>query len=712
MIVAGHAVAQTAARGTTAVGEVVVTAQKRAERLKDVPAAVSAVTSATIQTLGAHSLSDIVDFVPGVSLQTDGRSNTLVIRGINAGAVSAPLVGIVVDGVPYGSSSSDAFGGSTALNLNLSDMERVEVLKGPQGTLYGASAMGGLISYVSKSAVPQHLEGDLDVEGYGTAHGDGSVLVDGSVAMPLITDKIGLRLSGFYDDQGGYLDNARTGQKNVNGAIVDGGRAALNIRLTDTLRVDLSALFQRNDRDSGDTVAYGLTTRQPVVGPYDQDHAILEPFVQDFQQYTARITGDLGWASLTSITGYSRISTSERTDGTDGPVGSVFNAYFGAATTYQQNDVATDKVSEELRLASPNSTGLRWLAGVFYTHETSNVDQAYIGAGPQGRTPIAGLDPAVFILVPSTYQEYAGFGNLTLPIGSRIEITGGLRVSHNDQTFFQGNGGPLAPLFGLGAGAGGDSHDTHADYLGDVKFQIDPHTMAYAKVATGYRAGGPNVAFPGVPPTFGPDSLVSFETGLKSSYFDGRVSLDASAFYIDWSKIQLTTANASGEGYFTNGGKARSEGLEASLELNPILGLSITGTVSYVDAALSQAVPQLSAVKGERLPNAPRWSASLIAEYRWPLWSGFYGVVGGNYRYVGDRTTSFAANVVLPEYLLDAYSQLDLNAGVDNGRYRLVAFVRNVTDARGFLSSSFYDGVANLALIRPRQVGVRLSVNF
>jgi outer membrane receptor protein involved in Fe transport len=392
-------------------------------------------------------------------------------------------------------------------------------------------------------------------------------------------------------------------------------------------------------------------------------------------------------------------------------VGAIFNSYFGADTTYIQNDVATDKVSEEVRLASPGSTGLRWLAGLFYTHESSNVDQAYWGAGAQGLNPLPSLDPAVYILVPSTYQEYAAFGNLTVPVGDRIELTGGLRVSHNDQTFYQYNGGPLASLFGLSAGAGGDSSDTHVDYLGDIKFKIDSHDMAYFKVATGYRAGGPNTAFPGVPGSFGPDSLVSYEVGLKSSYLDGRVVLDASAFYIDWSKIQLT-AELNGDGYFTNGGSARSQGLEASLDVDPLRGLSLSANLSYVDAELLDDVPQLSAVKGEPLPNSPRWSGSLIAQYRWPLWNGYDGVVGGNYRYVGARTTSFAASQAPPEFLLDAYNQVDLDVGVDNGRYRLTAFVRNLTDSRGFLANEYYNNVANLALIRPRQVGARLSVRF
>ncbi|MGH7023174.1 MAG: TonB-dependent receptor [Caulobacteraceae bacterium] len=697
---------------TTQIGEVVVTAEKRTERLQEVPAAVSVVTNSTIQALDAHSFSDIVNFVPGLTLETDGRSNTLIIRGINAGTVSTPLVGIVVDGVPYGSSSAEAFGGTTAPNLNLSDMERVEVLKGPQGTLYGASAMGGLISYVSKTAVPTKLEGNLDVEGYGTAHGDGSILADGSVAMPLVADKVGLRVSGFYDDLGGYLNNAQTHQSDVNSSVVDGGRGALDIRLSDTLKVDLSAFFQQNDLRSADSVAYNLATHQPLVGSYDVGHALLEPFTQEFQQYAARVTDDLGWGSLTSITGWSRIQTSEREDQTDGAFGQIFNAYFGAATAYVQNDVATDKVTEEVRLTSPTSQGVRWLAGLFYDHEQSGVDQTIWGAGPQGHGPIASLDPAIYILVPSTYQEYAGFGNLTVPVGGRIEVTGGLRVSHNDQTFFQHNGGPLAALFGLSAGGGGDSSDTRVDYLGDIKYQIDAHAMAYFRVATGYRAGGPNTAFPGVPPTFGPDSLISYEVGSKSSFYGGRVAIDASAFYIDWSRIQLTAATPGGEGYFTNGGKARSQGLEASLILTPIAGLSITSNISYVDAELLQDVPQLSAVKGERLPNSPRFSGSVIAEYRWRLWDGFDAIVGGNYRHVGSRTTSFAASINPPEYLLDAYSQVDLNVGIENTRYRVTAFVRNLTDARGFLSDNYYNNAANLTLIRPRQVGVRLSLKF
>lgn len=696
----------------TQVDEVVVTAQKRTERLQNVPAAISVVTDKEIEQIGARSTRDLINFVPGLALQSDGYNNTLIIRGISPGGVSTPLVGTIIDGVPNGSSSGVAFGGTSAIDVNLADVERVEVLKGPQGTLYGASAMGGLLSYVMKSSIPTAVEGSGSIDGYGTRYGAGSFLAQASIAVPLISDKAALRVSAFYNDIGGFIDNPRTATPNANEMTSKGGRVALNLRPIDKLQIDLSGLYQLDERDSSNIAAF-LPNRQPLIGPLDSNYALLRTGRREFQQYTARENLDLGFAQLTSMTSWASTKSAELADLTDTSFGPLFRLFNPAAqTAYGHTDPTTQKLTQELRLVSPNSTGFRWLAGVFYTRENSYMYQGFYGADAGG-TPVAGLAPAVAVVVPSDYEEYAAFGNVTVPIGDRLELTGGLRVSHNNQRFQQNAIGPLAAIFGLAAfGPLSKSEADRLDYLGSAKYQITPTSMVYARTATGYRAGGPNVAFLGVPPTYGPDQLTNYEAGFKSSFLDGRGSIDFAAFYIDWKDIQVTAVNAAGNGYFANGGKARSQGFEATGILHPVQGLSLTGSFAYTDAKLSEDIPSLFAKAGERLPNSPEWSGSLIAEYRHPVTDDLTAVLGANYQYVGARTNSYAASKSPPLLKMDAYSQVDVRVGVETARYSITAFVRNLTDERADLTTGFSAGTVFASQLRPRQVGVRLSASF
>jgi len=701
------------AQDADAGAEIVVTATKRAERLLDVPAAITAITSDQIETIGAHSTRDLVNFAPGVALQSDGFNNTVIIRGIAAsGTVSTPLVGTIIDGVPYGSSSGVAYGGSSAINVNLSDVERVEVLKGPQGTLYGASAMGGLLSYVMKSSVPDAMEASGAVEVFDTRRGDMSYLVEGAIAAPIVADRVALRVSGFYNDFDGFIDNPRTGDRNADERTAKGGRIALNLRPTDTLQVDLSALYQAEKLGHVST-AYYNADRTPVVADYVSNAAVLARSKRDFQQYTVRINQELGFADLTSLTSWAKLENSLVADQTDTFFGPFFQSLNPAAqTVFLRNEPTTNKFTQELRLASANTTGIRWLVGGFYTSERSRLFQAYYGAGEEGEAVVAGLDPAVAVVVPSKYKEYAVFGNVTVPIG-RLELTAGARYSHNDQQFQQNSEGPLAPILGLAPeGPLSKSDANRFDYLGVIKYQIGPSSMLYARIASGYRPGGPNTVFTGVPPSYAADELVNYEAGFKSSILDGKGSIELAAFYIDWKNIQVTAITAEGSGYFANGGKARSQGFELSANLRPVDGLSLTGSLAYTDAELREDIPSLSGKAGDRLVNSPRWSGSAVVDYRWPVGGRVTAFVGGNFQYAGSRTNAFPADPAQPFYPMKGFSQIDLRAGIETGPISVTAFVRNLADKRADLSAAYVAPVFQVAQLRPRQIGVRLAAAF
>jgi outer membrane receptor protein involved in Fe transport len=243
--------------------------------------------------------------------------------------------------------------------------------------------------------------------------------------------------------------------------------------------------------------------------------------------------------------------------------------------------------------------------------------------------------------------------------------------------------------------------------------------MLYARVASGFRPGGPNVGVPpglGAPIAFGPDKLVNYEIGLKSTLLQHKMTFDIDAFYIDWSQIQLES-NIAGIGFMSNGGKAKSQGLEAQLEYRPVAGLTLTANAAWTDAKLTQDTPPgLVGFSGDRLPYVPRWNANVGAEYNFPIANGWSGYVGANYGYVGSRITDFQA---APDarYTLPSFRVLDLHAGVNFGKWSFGAFVKNATDSRGITVLSFEttDPTAapfSASYVQPRLIGVTASVDF
>ena len=693
----------------TTLQEIVVTAEKVSERLQDVPASISALSADRIAQLNAHGLQDIAAFVPGLSYASSGGVGNIVLRGVSDGNSTSQLVSIVVDGAAVGSETGLNNGGLFVLDLNPADIERIEVLKGPQSTLYGATSMGGVISYITKSGVHDPLGGDLDVQGSGTAHGAGSYLADGDINLPIIEDKAALRLSAIYEYQGGFLDNALTGQKNVDDTTIRGGRATFSVAPIDTLNIKLSAVGQEKDLGaSGDTIAYSFATDRPIVGPYDEGNRVLQSLKQTFDQFAANVDWNAGAINLSSITSWSKLRNRYLQDlGYDPALAGPFQS-LGAATVPGFYDQITDKFAQELRISSPNSVGFRWLAGVYYNHESNTFRADFDGFGSTGE-PVALLDPGIAINQPSALTSYAGFATVTVPLTSKLEIAGGLRETRDDQYFQTINSGGL--IGGTDVGPRATFSEDHLDYMADVRYKLLPSTMAYFRVASGYRVGGPNVGVPGST-SFGADSLVNYEVGVKSELWDRRASLDVAAFHIDWSKIQLTALASNGFNYITNGGGAVSQGVELTTQLIPLEGLTLIGTFAYTDAHLTEDVPLLGAKDGEPLTFTPKYSGSLTAEYKYPVTSDWTGVLDATYSYTGSRTSSFSQTPGIPQFILHAYSMVGMRAGLEHGHYRITAYVRNLGNVEGETGVFNETGYAQVGVTRPREVGLDLSISF
>jgi len=705
----------TAAANSSQVAEVVVTAQKRSENLQAVPQQVNVVGTAELQDLHITQLADIGAYVPGLQVNSGGTpgQTTLSLRGIAPIGPSA-TVGTYIDDTPVGSTSVQAAGAYYSLDLMPYDVQRIEVLQGPQGTLYGANSIGGLIKYVLTSPDLNTFHGNAGVDVFGISHagdaGGGGRL---SVTGPIIPGTLGFLASYSSESTPGYINNIQTGQKGQNDYWQQSGRLALLWQPTNDISLKLGAVLQRIDAADDATVALDPTTLKPIGGELTDNNYLAEPSRSSLQHYSLEASWDLHWAKLISATSYSITSdyTGQDLTRSYGPLFPLVGAPAGTAPF--SLDYITKKVTQELRLSSAPGDRIEWLVGGFYTHEdTKNSQNA--DALTFGGAPIPGLDPLLVAELPDTYQELAAFGDVTFHLTKKLDVSGGLRYAYNNQTFDATATGFLTGAASLS----GTSHEGVLTYNFNPKYQFTKDIQAYLRIASGYQAGGPNIPYPGVPAIVKSDTLTNYELGLKSEFWDRRALLDVAVFYIDWQNIQVQGfQTGTGFTYLDNGGSAKSEGVSVDGSLQPIAGLTLSGNVTYTDAALTQAVPEIGGLSGDRLPYIPLWSGSMQANYSWALTSDVAAHVGAGVRLVGDRYSEVSSSP--SAYRLGAYGALDLNADVTYKQYTARLFLKNVTDTRAYdydaeITNALTGTVAQLesTLIQPRTFGVALDAKF
>lgn len=692
--------------------EIIVTAQKRAERLIDAPQSITALAAADLARLDAVQFRDFANTVPALSFTTAGVGQTQVsLRGVTAGVDIGPTVGVYVDDVPYGSSSAFSNASSLALDVGLFDLDRIEVLRGPQGTLYGAGAMGGVLRYISQAPDPTAFAAKAQA-GLSSTSG-GAIGANGAAVVnaPLGEDAA-LRTSAFYSRDGGFVDNVALGDKNVDASNVYGGRLDLALTPTDSLKIRLTGFAQEIGRDGTPSVDFTLSG-QRVDGERQQRRLKAEPFDQSFRLASASIDYDLGPATLTSISSYQTVDSTFRQDASAVyvPVLGGFGLAFSAVAIDQRR--STDKFTQEVRLASNGDTRLQWLVGGYYTDEDSDNRQHVVAYDPAGA--VSPIDLAT-VAIPSRYEEIAAFGNLTVKVTDAFDITGGVRYARNDQRFEQIGSGVL-----IGSTPVSRAKDEVVTYLANARYRLGGRQTVYARFATGYRPGGPNFVVndpvsgaPLAPATFASDSLKSYELGYKGETADRRFSLDLSAYHIDWRDIQVTTA-AGGVSVIANAGAAKIDGGEATLVARPTSALTLSGAFAYQDARLAQDAPLLGALKGDRLPNVAKLTAAVLADYQLSS-QGLRPTLGATVRYVDDRSASFDANAGLPQYELPSYVTVDLRLGLSLPRADVQLYARNLFDEEGQLSAatvlSSVGGPAQVTVLQPRTLGVRVTARF
>jgi len=710
--VGSHALA--AAPAAPVVQEVIVTANKRTEKLHDVAQEVTAVSGAQLDLQQAAHFEDYVTLVPGFNLvSAQAGQSRLVLDGVNAGGDSA-TVASYVDETPYGSATGLANGGVLAPDLDTFDVNHIEVLRGPQGTLYGASSLGGVLKVITNAPDPTHMSGKIEADAENTDHGGNGGSVKAMVNVP-ISDEAAIRVSGFYSDDGGFINDPLRGASKINETKFNGGRFGFYLHPSDKLTVRLTAAMQ-NILSNGDSVEdLDPATLQPLYGQLTQSRTFAQPNDITYRIYNATVDYDFGGADLLSSTSYGSLHQSIKEDDSFayGPLLSfIFSEPVGAGV-FQELD--QKKFTQEFRLTSKPGQ-LEWLAGAFYTRENNVLYQDLAAVDLSNPPAIAtGLDDLEVLRLQSAYQEYALFGNVDYHFTDRFDVGVGGRYSYNQQSAIETTTGALV---GAPPADVGSSHEGVFTFAVAPKYKINENVTIYARVSKGYRPGGPNalppLAPPSVPHTYQSDSLIDYQAGVKADMFDKAVSLDASVFYIDWSRIQLL-ADVQNTGVNVNGGSARSDGVEATLAYTPFAGLNLSANGAYTDATLRSDTPAiLGGLKGDPLPYSAKWTGALNADYSFAIADAAHLFVGGSVRYVGDRKADFDPNI--GQVPLPAYTTVDLRGGIDWQNYRLEVYAKNVTDSHGVISVLGYGatpgGAVQAGVTRPQTIGVSLSAKY
>jgi iron complex outermembrane recepter protein len=708
--------------------EIVVTATRRNTLISETPISIRAVSGDDLESRGATSLQDYALSVPGLSYVEGGVGDSqLTIRGIGSDA-GAATVGYYLDESPLSSSSL------TPDFANF-DVERIEILRGPQGTLYGDSSMGGTLRVITKKPNTSDFEGQIAASIGTTRFGALSYSGSAVVNAPLVSDKLAVRITGNYARDGGVVDNIGTGLKNVDNRTRYSVRSQLAFTPSDDLAINLAYLYQ-NRKNTGDNTIDG-----PIAG-LQQNRLFNEPSADRIHLASATLNYDFGSANLVSATNYYNAKRRRFYDA---------NQFVGGGSFTIRDTIPETRFSQEVRLSSQGASAFSWLIGGFYQKIKNDVivqqfdsplDFAGLGVTDYGTT-----------FNTRTQKQAAVFGELGYTFFNALTVTGGLRYYDYKLEGTVDGVGPIIPFLGFPSSLTTLPVAKDDGFLKrvNVSYKIDDDTLIYAQYADGFRIGGSNLGVSADKIFFSPDSVKSYEAGIKGDWADGRVKINLTGYFIDWTNIQINNLDpVTGSNFTTNNGKARSKGLEFELITKPSKRIQLEASFGWSDARLTQdnitgGVDLLSGdpvdiltapagsfatlyrgLRGERVPYTPSIQMALSATYKFDLGS-FAGNFRADYQYVGEGFNRIANNVELPgdapstdpaiggqgsRKVFD-YSLVNLSLGLSRGVFDINVYVNNLLDkqAQLFATPIAVFGERNITNT-PRTIGARVSYSF
>jgi outer membrane receptor protein involved in Fe transport len=746
--------------------QIMVTATRRVNDVQDIPINIMALGSKQLEENRIYDLVDVSKWVPGLTVVDQGgrSSNTIIVRGLNTDSLG-----------PTGTNSG---GGTVAtylgeiplfLNLKLTDVDRVEVLIGPQGTLYGAGTLGGAIRYIPKKAEMDLLSGQVYGDVYDLAESDNTgSTVGGVINIPIIEDTLAVRANFQRFDDPGFIDYAyvvkEIGVSNpqpapadyddnlkrvndANGGVTDTAR--VSIRWTPTDEFDATLSFNYQDQlVEGRSLVHQESFN---TGPYESGLRVLEPNSLKNKLYSLEMSYDLGFAELVSATGISKYSELGQRDQTD----LLLNFEYGyegfpSFTAFTREIQEDETTTQELRLVSTGDGPLSWIVGAFYNKIESFATSEEFTPGIPAFFGVDRPDNLeYFQLTEESQEESAIFGELAYEITDDLNVTLGARFYEYETDIVAGFDLPLLnTLYGAPSDQiapnlqANDAKDDGSLFKINVGYDITDDALVFFTASEGYRIGGLNSVPPCTPEDLNnpgqalcanpdevlilPDRTTNYEIGMHSTWLKNTLIVNGSLFYIDWEDIQIGDVTANGGLPITiNGGEARSQGLELSMRALLGDGWSMQGTYAYTNAELTQDAPGLvdgdDAFAGDRLPGSPETSFSFGATYNTEVLDGMPLLLNYGVTYTGDvinRVGLKDFGETLPSYTLHNFS-----ATLSGDVWDITLYAKNLFDKYAVTSTrsdtsrirqvnGFDLRSYGKFINQPRSIGIEFTYNF
>jgi len=715
---------------------VTVTANKRTENAQDIPQSLSVITSSELKLIGAQDFSDLANLTPGVELRNSqaGRG-AVAIRGVselntaNLAGGTGSSVGFYLDELPL------AMAGYMP-DIKSFDVERVEILKGPQGTLYGEGSLSGTIRLITNTPDTEGFAGAIDLTASTVEDGDSNHSINGMVNIPILKDKLALRIVGFDQKAGGFIDTTDAAgnpvSEDANYNETTGGRASLLWTPTDRFELSATAFTTSADRGAP-SIAKANKELSESVSTETSD---------DIDAYNLTGKYEFGFADLISSSSYFEREALGVVDqgGLVPQVNFVFGL-FGVPITvdgvYIDQWLETEAFAQEVRLVSSNGGPLDWTVGAFYKKHDSRLGFNSDGEPGIPSSVWEGLSQALTggaVTIPDGFstdtttqtEQIAVFGEGTYSFNEKVDLLLGgrlFREKRDSTSSFSGVfpvllGGPLPGTFSSKA------EDDIFNPKATLTYHWNDDILSYGTVSRGFRSGGQNdlaVFVPGSPIEYDPEQLTNYEVGFKSTLADGAIRLNGAIFYMEWEDLQSVIAEGPGGigEVIGNIGSAHSQGIEAQLtaQLTQNLLFNLSGALIEAETDEATLVPDpsggaaITVPSGTRIPNVSESSFAASLDYNFSITESLDGFARASWSYVGGSTNNVVRNQKVPEYNL-----VDLKLGIEKDTWTLSVFANNVLDEDVLLSRAVTDNLADgeprYNWGRPRTFGINLAVDF
>jgi iron complex outermembrane receptor protein len=683
--------ATTESRDDKLIGEIIVTAQKRATALQDVPFSVAAMGESQIRDSGTTDIAELARNVAGLAITDLGPGQSQVsIRGVSAGQVVRDLVGGVKESVGVYLDESPISQALFTPDLDLFDLERFEVLRGPQGTLFGAGSASGTLRYITRQPQLGKFEGAAEANFYSGTDTDVGGGIKAALNAPL-GETAALRIVGYYDEMAGFIDSyypGRAVREDVNSGERTGGRVALLFKPNDSISITPRIVYQKLETDGFPRIdVYNVlgnpyTTTEPAVDPGERGQVtqLTEGIDDELKLADLKMDFAIGSMTLTSVTSYTDRDVVVTRDASS-LSGSVSLSLAGSRTppvvlpsaqvrldSPLIDTTSLEAFSQEVRLSSDTSRSIEWLVGAFYQDidreygqdlPTPGYDALLMSLGfPPSAAFNAPADTPYFSDVPFTFKQFALFGEATLHFNEQWALTGGLRYYDFDEDRTLTFAGVFADQ-GYTDEPGSTSSDGFSPRV-ILSFKPNDEVQFNAQVSKGFRLGGINDplnvtlctpadrAIYSGQPTFEDEKVLNYEVGAKTRLAEGRVTFNAAVFYSDIDNLQVIADAGSCSSRIVLNAQGESKGAEMELMARLAGRLDLGLSASYVKAEITETRndangnPIAGIREGNRLPTSPEWQAAASATYNWDFSAALEGFVNLTYQYIGSSWTQLA----------------------------------------------------------------------